>query len=74
MTNDVNMHVPYTDDDVYEDNTDHQMASLSGVPVTELLDTSANKEKAHLVASSAMARRLPTRHGSGVSVYLSQGL
>ena len=68
-------HFCHTDDDVYDDNIDHhQMASLSGVPETELLDTSANKEKAHLVASSAMARRLPTRHGSGVSEYLSQGL
>ena len=42
--------------------------SLSAVPETELLDTSASKEKAHLVASGPMAsRRLPTRRGSGVS-------
>ena len=59
-----------TDDDVCENgnrNTEKK-PSLSSVPETELLDTSASKEKTYLVASGPMAsRRLPTRRGSGVS-------
>ena len=60
--------VSLTDDDVCENGGTEKTPSLNSVPETELLDTSASKEKAHLVSSGAMAgRRLPTRRGSGVS-------
>ncbi len=42
--------------------------NLNDVPETPLLDTSANKNKAHLASSGALANRRPPSKGGALSV------